>query len=232
MTGLPRHEGHRGPTVRWPLRASLLIVLALGVVAVPAASGHGGTHATGYVSTFSDMEPHEVGVLVNVSGPDDRLRVTNYSPKTVDVLGVQHEPYLRFTGGAVYENTLSPTSYLNASHSVPPTATSDAEPRWKKVAAGASYRWHDHRIVWTGRNPPEIVQEEPDTQHLIFRWNIPATADGEPFAIKGYLGWGPPAHSDDGGTAWWPIALAVGGALAAAALVVGVGARRMRRRAP
>jgi hypothetical protein len=211
------------------LRAGSLLGLALCVVAVPAAVGHGRTHASGYVSTFAALEPNVLGLLVNVSGPEDFLRVSNYSGKAVVVLGYQREPYLRFTRSGVFENAASPTAYLNASRTVPLSAVPTAQPRWRRVSRSASYTWHDHRIVWTAPERPEAVQEAPDEPHLIFNWRIPARADGTPFRITGFLGWNPPPRtSDRGGTSAWLIAAAaVGGAA-----VVAAGVRRARRRTP
>src|SRR5262249_23011862 len=84
-----------------------LVLAALGLlVAAQGAAGHGQTHSTGYVSSFSVLKPSVLGVLVNVYGPDDFLRISNYSGKTLVVLGYAREPYLRFTRSAVYENTV------------------------------------------------------------------------------------------------------------------------------
>jgi hypothetical protein len=195
--------------------------------------GHGRTHKAGYTSTFAALEPNVLGVLVNVSGPEDFLRVSNYSGKTVVVFGYQREPYLRFTRAGVFENTASPTAYLNSSRIVPKAATANAAPHWKKVARSDSYTWHDHRIVWTAAQPPPEVQAEPHESHLVFNWRIPARADGRPFRITGFLGWTPPPAAVDSRdtSVWLIVAAAAGGALLVAA-TVGAGVRRARRRTP
>ena len=201
-------------------------------MAAPSAFAHGGSRSTGYVSTFAATVPNVLGVSANVSGPENLMRVTNYSGKTVVVFGVSGEPYLRFTRAAVYENKASPTTYLNASRPVPAFAAHRSKPRWTQVARGPSYTWHEHRIVWTGSQPPASVRDEPDKAHLIFNWRIPAAAAGTRFRLTGFLGWVPPARgAGDGGTSPWLIAGVVAGGLLVAA-GVGLGARRVVRRAP
>jgi hypothetical protein len=215
-----------------PNRATLWLTLAGAALAVaPAALAHGGTRSTGYVSTFSDLEPHVVGVSVNVFGRDNTIRLTNYSGKTVVVLGRLREPYLRFSPDRVEENVRSPTTFLNTSRTVPSAARPGARPRWRRVSYGPTFAWHDHRIVWTGNQPPVVVRRDPHVSHLVFRWRLPATTDGKRFAIAGFLGWAPTPKADAAGTSATMIAAGVGVALLAAA-AIGLGARRARRRAP
>jgi hypothetical protein len=212
-------------------RASVLAATAVGVLATATgAAAHGGTRSQGYVSTFVALDPNVLGVAVNVFGPQNQLRLANYSGKTVVVRGYQGEPYLRFAGLNVYENLSSPTVYLNSSRSVPTAAVSGAKPRWHGVARSSSYTWHDHRIVWTAAKPPVAVQESPRDAHVVFKWRLPATADGKPFAITGFLGWVPPPATKGGDTDW---SLVAGIAAAAAACVVlaAVAERRARRHA-
>jgi len=194
----------------------------------------------GYVSTAAGLKPQVLGVSVRVLGGDDRLRLANYSGKTVFVLGYEREPFLRFTPSGVYENVRSPATYLSrardpAQAHVPASADAEATPRWRMVAKGQSFEWHDHRIHWTESEPPAAVQKAPDEVHLIFRWAVPALADGKPFAVSGFLGYVPPPveSGDGGGTSGWLLAAAIGAALLAAiAIAIGTGARRARHRTP
>jgi hypothetical protein len=212
-------------------RASVLSATAIGVLAAATgAAAHGGTRSQGYVSTFASLDPNVLGVSVSVFGPKNQFRLTNYSGKTVVVLGYQGEPYLRFSGLTVDENLASPTAYLVASRSVPADAALGAKERWHRIARSSSYTWHDDRIVWTGAELPAAVKREPDEPHVIFNWRIPARSDGKPFSIKGFLGWVPPPATHDGGTDWALVASASG---AAAVVVLGAaaafGMRRARR---
>ena len=209
----------------------LCAVLAA-LVAADAAAAHGRhTTADGYIATFSGVTPNVPGVFVNVFGPQNQFRLSNYSGKEIVVLGARGEPYLRFTPTAVLENTAAPTAYLNESKPVPSSVSKDAEPRWRKVGAGASHTWHEHRIVWSKPEDPEVVRENPHEPHLIFHWAIPATADGKPFRIKGFLGWSPPRDQGSGdGTANTGLiaGVATGAALALAAIAATLW-RRARR---
>jgi hypothetical protein len=209
----------------------LLAVLAALVVAVSAAAH--GSHGTaeGYVSTFSGLTPNVPGVLVNVFGPENQFRLSNYSGKEIVLLGERGEPYLRFTPTAVFENTAAPTAYLNTSRPVPSSARKDAKPRWREVGAGPSHTWHEHRVVWSAAKPPRAVEQAPDEPHLIFNWSIPATVGAKPFRITGFLGYVPAPKEDtrfEGRFAW--IAAAAVTALVAAGAVA-VRARRARRQA-
>jgi len=58
------------------------------MLTLPAGSGaHPGSALTGYVSTVSAVVPNVLGVNALVLGGDDRLRVSNYSGKTIVILG-------------------------------------------------------------------------------------------------------------------------------------------------
>jgi hypothetical protein len=204
-----------------PRRLRVRTVGAIAGAALAAASGawaHGGTRSTGYVSTFSNLEPNVLGITVNIFGRDNTISLSNLSGKKVVVLGSTGKPYLRFARNRVDEN-------LRA-------ADPAARPHWRKVATGPSYAWHDHRIVWTGNEKPAVVRRAPREPHLVFRWALRATADGKPFLIKGFLGWAPTPEPKGDGTSTWVYA-AIGGAgiAALAALVLGLRARRARRRA-
>ena len=143
-----------------------------------------------------------LGLLPAVLGGDDRLSLVNYSGKTIVVAGYEGEPFLRFTKEGVYENTRSPATYLSrerdpARAKVPASADASAPPEWRKIAAAAqSVVWHDHRIHWTKPTPPRVVAEAPDETHKIFDWAIPATADGQPIEIAGFLGYRPPPSQE------------------------------------
>ena len=219
--------------MRMRIRLLAGVAWAAGALTMPAAVHTHGTHGVGegYVSTLSGTKPPVLGVLVNVFGPNNLFRVSNYSGKTVVIVGARGEPYLRFARSGVYENAAAPTTYLNRSRRVPASADAQAEPRWRKIAGGVTHTWHEHRVVWSAAGPPRTVEEAPDEPHLIFNWSIPATADGKSFRINGFLGYVPARQEGDrfDGRVAWIGAVAVTALVAAAA--VAVRARRGRRQA-
>src|SRR5512133_1759263 len=98
------------------------ILLSIAALALAGdASGHGRTGQGGFVSTVSALDPPVLGLSVNVVGGDERLRLSNYSGKTVVVLGYSGEPLFRFAQAGVFRNARSP---------------SKAPPAWRKVALG------------------------------------------------------------------------------------------------
>jgi hypothetical protein len=216
------------------------MLLLVTTLTLPAgSSAHPGSTLTGYVSTVSAVVPNVLGLNALVLGGDDRLRLSNYSGKTVVILGYEGEPYLRFDKAGVWANTLSPAVHLNRFRRPRPLkpgiADPSAPPRWRRVAPGVTYEWHDHRIHWTGDQPPAGVREHPDRIQRIFTWRVPGRADGARFAITGFLGYAPDPskQANDGGASGWLLGAGIaGGVLTAAALVVGAGARRGGRRAP
>lgn len=221
-------------------RALLVAVLAL-LGWAAQASGHGGTAQQGYVSTVSGLTPDVLGLGASVLGGDDRLLLRNWSGKTVVVLGYDGEPYLRFDATGVFRNQRSPAAYLNrhrfAEVELPPQADAKAPPRWMRVSTGPSFAWHDHRIHWMKRTPPPAVQAEPDAIHRIASWQVPASADGTPFTIDGFLGYSPPPPQapPSGGDGSLPGPAAIAGLvlllLSLAAIPLALTRRRATRRA-
>jgi hypothetical protein len=216
--------------------AAIVLGIAVLTGSAPAAA-HRGTGGKGYVSTFSAVVPNVLGLSVNVLGGDDRLRVSNYSGMSVLILGYEREPYLRFGKDGVFVNARSPAARLNRFRYppalAPGTADASATPVWLRVRTGATFEWHDHRIHWTAKEPPAAVSEHRDRSHLIFNWRVPGRANGQPFAITGFLGYVPPPGADGGdGARSWLVPAGVASGLALFVGAVGVGARRARRRAP
>ena len=86
-------------------------MVAAGYALAPTATAHGPTFTgTGYISNVSAVEPNVLGMFVNVVGGDARLRLSNYSGKTILIRGYQGEPYLRFDKSGVFQNMRSPAT--------------------------------------------------------------------------------------------------------------------------
>ena len=188
----------------------------------------------GYVSNVSAVTPNVLGLFANVLGGDDKLRLSNYSGKTIVILGYQDEPYLRFEKDGVFQNMRSPATYLNRfryPHGLKPgVADPEARPRWRRVATGATLAWWDHRIHWTQARPPRGVRNDPLKIQRVFAWRVAGRADGTPFAVTGILGYSPRFAPSN--TRNWLLLVALGAGATALALAVGLGARRWKRRAP
>ena len=91
-----------------------------------------------------------------------------------------------------------------------------------RIGPGKTEVWADPRIGAT--------EEPPEEEGLVRNWRIEGTADGEPFAIRGFLGYRPPPEpADDERSGLAAIAIVlVAGALAVVGLVV-LGRRRAAR---
>src|SRR5688572_15429072 len=84
-----------------------------------------------------------------------------------------------------------------------------------RIPPGRTRIWSEPRIG--------SAEAPPGREGLVRNWRIPGTADGQPFAIVGFLGYRPPASgSNDGGVPMWAIASAAGASvlIVAAALAL------------
>ncbi len=170
-----------------------------------------------YRSTARGISPATDGVEAEVIGGDALIQLTVEPGHEAIVLGYQDEPYLRFRAdGTVQENRTSPATYLNATRygeaDVPEGLDEEAAPRWRTVADGGRYSWHDHRIHWMSTQIPADVERGSEVQE----WEVPLVVDGAEVTLDGVLVLEP-------AVAWWPWVLAVAGV---AGLVWGLGRRR------
>ena len=171
---------------------SMLVVVFTAALAGPAMADPAGP--TNYESTVLDVEPASTVAAFRVVGGDAFLEVTVAEGHTVDVPGYFSEPYIRIDAdGTVWVNDDSQALYLNedryASTGVPESADGDGEPRWRQVATGGVYAWHDHRVHWMSRDVPPAVAGE--TRQLVFPWRLPVVVDGVETVISGELVWVP-----------------------------------------
>ncbi len=190
-----------------PMRRTLLVATAalvwLGMAAVPAsAHSVSGQSATNFHTTLRSVNPAVPGLEVQVVEAGSRLQAENRTDQELLVLGYKGEPYLRIGPDGVYENKLSPATYINRSRKggTPPAAAEQArigETDWEKVSSEPIARWHDHRIHWMGNlNPPE-VRNNPDKRHVIKmnandpQWSVPMRLGAQEIAAKGDLVWVP-----------------------------------------
>ena len=178
---------------------------------MPGAQAHGGRRSSGYVSCFSSLDPSVFGVLVNVFGRDNRIQLSNYSGKTVVVLGYEGEPYLGFTRAGSTRTCARPTTYLNrvrAGRPCPRRPTRGAAPRWQKVAARArpSRGTTTGSAGWARSRRPSVASGAGRLASRSSAGAFPRPPAASAFAIKGFLGWAPPPgrrQDDDGRVLRW-----------------------------
>jgi hypothetical protein len=190
------------------MRRTLLVATATLVwlgVAAPPASAHSvsGQSATNFHTTLRSVNPPVPGLEVAVVEAGSRLEVENRTGQELVVLGYKGEPYLRIGPDGVFENKLSPTTYISRSRKggTPPPEAEQAkvgDTDWEKVSSEPIARWHDHRIHWMGNpsGPPE-VRNDPGKRHVIKmnrddpQWSVPMRIGAQEIAAKGDLVWVP-----------------------------------------
>jgi hypothetical protein len=200
----------------------LLAAAIAALVVCPVASAHGDGAERGFRSAVESVRPAPAGLTVRVLDSDDELQLRNETGRTIVILGYDGEPYLRFSADGVFRNSRSPAAYLNldryAKVDVPADADPKATPRWERVASGAIWAWHDHRIHWMSPIDPPRVRANPDRPHHVFDWQVPARIEGRRLAISGSLDYSPP--DDDRTLLPLAIGAAIGVGATAAAIVI------------
>jgi hypothetical protein len=211
-------------------RASLVAAGLVLLTASPAfAHALNGASPSNYRTRILAVEPPRPGIDVEVVEAGNRILLTNRTQDEVVVLGYVKEPYLRIGPQGVFENLRSGATYTNRSRlptaEVPAKASRDPNtpPEWRKVSAGNSFRWHDHRVHYMGLQPPGPVKADPGQEHVIIpAWEVPLLVGPgqEEILVKGDLTWVPGPSN----LPWLGLAALSG--LALVGLVLGPGARR------
>jgi hypothetical protein len=201
---------------RFVVRAGMAIavgLLAALLVAAPA-SAHtiSGPRPTNFRTRITSVSPDIPGVTVRVVDLGSRLELTNDTDVDVIVRAPEGEPYLRIGPDGVFENLLSPATYLNRTRSgdtaVPPEAANARPgdpPKWHKVSSGHTYRWHDHRAHWMGGQPPPAVRAAPDKFFRVGEWHVSLDHGATRIAVAGTLDWVP----GPSGIVWLPLVVAL-----------------------
>ena len=176
------------------LRRLAAVMVAAGVIVVGGASPASADPAgpTDYQSEVIAVVPPAPGVAVETIGGDAFLRLVVEPGLLVEVVGYRGEPYLRFLpSGTVERNENSPSTYLNEDRygetELPPNATPEAVPDWRKVADGGAYAWHDHRTHWMNEDRPP--GREPGDR--ILEGVVPLLVDGAEVDVAVASSWEP-----------------------------------------
>jgi hypothetical protein len=185
---------------RWA-SAAVVGLLAVLLTATPAAAhGQDAPIATNLRVLIGAIEPAAPGVAVRSVEAGARLELTNDSAATVEILGLQGEPFPRVRPDGVDENRNSPTLYASRSFrgNAPPSGL-DRDPDWHATSDRPVVRWHEERA-------------------RVADWSVPLLFDGaDPRVVRGTVeAVAPPAVAG-----WWIGALVLGmvGAVAARARV-------------
>ncbi|WGL51274.1 hypothetical protein P5P86_15065 [Nocardioides sp. BP30] len=172
--------------------AALLLALAV-LLPLPA-------HADGfstYVSTFKAVAPDISGIRVRVPSNGEDINVANTGATPLIVYGYQGDQYLKITSEGVWQNKLSPATYLNKEQTIgaiPADANATKPPVWVKISDTNHAQWHDHRIHWMGVSNAPVVQKDPKHAHLINNWKIPIASGTQKADITGTLTYQPGGH--------------------------------------
>jgi len=165
----------------------------------------------------------EVRVL---DGPVPALFVRNASSSTLEVPGLDDEPFLRIGPDGVWANKRSPTWYLAGAQTifeVPPEADARAEPDYERVSGQPVWTWLEYRA----RIPDDDQMYDLGADaRTVIRWTTPASLDGRPLEIEGVVRWEPPPGRDR--TAGGPSPLLLAAVLGGLVAVVLLGLRRRR----
>ncbi len=173
--------------------AALMAVLVVGLAGWTAAPASAHSSPSHFTTAITSVEPVVRGVSVSAR-PDGRyLSITNPTHRTVIVLGYDAEEYVKITEHGVWQNTHSPATYLNQEPAVdlPAGANPHVTAQWQQVSNKETWRYHDHRIHWTGNTRPAVVTQSPNKPHLIRTWTVELLVDGTPVSVNGTLKWYP-----------------------------------------
>jgi hypothetical protein len=182
------------------LLALMAALAGLGVAASPAsAHSVSGVSATNLQTNLTSVEPERPGLSVKIVEAGSRIEVENRTGTELIVFGYKDppDPYLRIGPDGVFQNRLSPATYINASREGenPPDIAKNAnsaDTDWEKISSEPLARWHDHRIHWMAPGDPPQVRSDPGARHVVFpEWIVPMRLGTDPVSVKGELVWEP-----------------------------------------
>ncbi len=182
------------------------VLVWLGATAGPAsAHSVAGVSPTNLHTNLKSVTPAVPGLEVKVVEAGSRLQLTNRSGREALVLGYKDEPYLRVGPDGVFQNKLSPATYINATREgkQPPESAVNAPvgaTDWEKVSSQPVARWHDHRIHWMLPTDPPQVRQHPEMRQVVDMdganqddsdWKVPIRLGDQAIVARGELVWVP-----------------------------------------
>lgn len=105
-------------------------VAVLALTAAPQAAAH--SSGTNYVTVVVSLQPAIQGLDVSTTRDGSWLAIGNGTGQMVTLFGYEHEAYLKITAHGIWQNTLSPATYLNDDLTIgeiPRSANATAPPK-------------------------------------------------------------------------------------------------------
>lgn len=179
-----------------------VVISAAAALVYPATAGAHGISAPVATDWEATVETAPPGVDARVVDGDRQLWLRVRRPLVVEIAGILGEPVLRFTRSGVWVNVNSPTAASDGIRRGA-GASPEAAPRWQRLTASDSYRWHEHRL-----HALEVVGGG--------RWTVPLLVAGRRTRVAGVL------RRLPRGTYWPWLVVAAAGAVAGIVLRVGI----------
>lgn len=137
-------------------------------------------------AALSLTSPAEIAPGVRIRmlpGRHPGLLVENAGTRSVTILGVDGEPFLRIGQAGVEANVRSAT-WQQSGRATIVDATPAREPAWVRVATGTRYGWVDPRLAAPALGSGSLEQ-----------WRIPLLIGTEPAVVTGERAWRTPSRT-------------------------------------
>jgi hypothetical protein len=193
-------------------------VLAVSLAAAAPAAAHvrSGPLSTDFEARVGGFGVDASGLHARVLDSDQRLELRVSPPRIVVVVGLEGEPFLRFSPAGVEANVASPTA-TSARVIKATDAVSSSRVIWRRVSRGHVLAWHEGRL-----RPLPILQDPSTTPRAVASWSIPLLVDGRRTNLVGTEWYA-------AGPSVWPWLLAGALLVAGAGLAARLLSRRMQR---
>jgi hypothetical protein len=180
-------------------RIGLAALLLGGFAANPAMAADGSSpDAQNFTSAVTQIQPAVPGLEVKVASADGQLTLVNHTGKTVTVVGLAGEDYLRVTPSGAEENTSALTAAINKAgpgdgatpqQLAGAAAGAGQAATWVKRGEQPTITWKDYRVMWTNKQRPPIVAADPHNAHKVFSWAVNLKVGSQPVLVLGDVTW-------------------------------------------
>lgn len=134
------------------------------------AHGIGGLGPSNTTAKVISINPPTSAFKADVIENGDRFKITRTTDKTIIILGVENEQYIKLDDNGVFLNERSATRLINESTTATiskkdldikyakTSSDPNETPVWQKVSSASSYIFHDHRTHYMGSVPDGNVE--------------------------------------------------------------------------